>query len=113
MAVEKINWPFGAADKQTIAYAANPVVTITNMMTILVFTILTGDTELDLIIDAEVVPGAMILIRVPATTSGDDVTFGDGIDAPNLVGVAGKTKTQAFVYDGTAFIPAGGPVQID
>jgi hypothetical protein len=113
MAIEKINWPFGAADKQAIAYAANPVVTITNMFTILTFAILTGDLELDLIIDDEVKPGAMLLIRVPATANADDVTFGDGIDAPNLVGVATKTKTQLFVYDGVAFIPAGGPVQID
>lgn len=113
MGVEKINWPQGEADKQDLAYAAVQAVTITNMMTILNFAILTGDTTLNLTIDSQVRKGARLLIKVPATNNADDLTLGSGIDAPAIVGVATKTKTQEFVYDGSLFVPAGGVVQID
>jgi len=111
--VEKLNWPVGAADVQTIAYAANPVVTIKNMFTILKFAILTGDSELDLVIDSQVRSGALLLLKVPATNNADDLALGDGLDAPAIVGVATKTKTQLFIYDGSLFVPAGAIVQID
>lgn len=113
MAVEKINWPQGEADKQTLAYAATQAVTITNMFTILVFAILTGDTTLDLTIDSQVRKGAKLLVIVPATNNADDLAFGTLIDAPAIVGVAGKTKTQEFTFDGTKFVAAGAVTQID
>ena len=113
MAVEKISWPQGNANEQTLAYAAAQAVSITNMFTILTFAILTGDTTLNLTIDELVRPGAMLLLIVPATANADDLALGDGIDAPAIVGVAGKTKTQLFVYNGTKFVPAGAIVQID
>jgi molybdopterin-binding protein len=113
MTVEKINWPQGEADVQNLAYAAIQEVTIKNMFTILIFAILTGDTTLNLTIDSQVRKGALLLVRVPATNAADDLALGSGIDAPAIVGVAGKTKTQLFVYDGTAFVAAGAIVQID
>ncbi|MFD0997690.1 hypothetical protein ACFQ21_00160 [Ohtaekwangia kribbensis] len=112
-AIEKINWPQGEADAQTLAYAATQAVTITNMMTILTFAILTGDTTLNLTIDSQVRKGAKLVLKVPATNNADDLTLGTGIDAPVIVGVATKTKTQSFTYDGTLFIPDGAAVQID
>lgn len=111
--IEKINWPEGEADKQDLAYAATQEVTVKNMMTILNFAILTGDTTLNLTIDPQVRKGARLLLKVPATNNADDLTLGTGIDAPVIVGVATKTKTQEFVYDGTLFVPAGAVVQID
>ena len=110
---EKINWPQGEADLQELAYAAVQAVTITNMLTYLVLAILTGDTTLNLTIDAQVRVGALLMIEVPATANADDLTLGTGIDAPAIVGVAGKTKTQLFMYNGTKFVPAGAIVQID
>lgn len=111
--IENVNWPQGEADKQALAYAAAQAVTVKNMMTILDFAILTGDTTLNLTIDSQVRKGARLLVKVPATNNADDLTLGAGIDAPIIVGVAGKTKTQEFVYDGTLFVPAGAVVQID
>lgn len=112
MEVERINWPQGEADKQDLAYAAAQEVTVKNMMTILNFAILTGATTLNLTIDSQVRKGARLLLKVPATAT-EVLTLGTGIDAPAIVGVAGKTKTQEFVYDGTLFVPAGAVVQID
>lgn len=111
--IEKIQWPFGEADVQQLAYSAAQAVTIRNTMTILSFAILTGDTTLNLTIGENVRPGARLLLIVPATNNADDLTLGTGIDGPVIVGVATKTKTQEFVFDGTRFVPAGAVVQID
>jgi hypothetical protein len=110
---EKIMWPWGEADVQTPAYAAVIAVTIANMLTILNFAQLTGDATVNLTIDSNVRKGAIIQAVVPASTSGFDLTLGAGIDGPDIVGVTAKTKTQAFVYDGTRFVPTGAAVQID
>ncbi len=108
-----INAPFGDADIQTPAFDATLEVTITNQLTILEPAILTADCEIDLVIGDEVKPGAVIMFVQAATTDGMDVTFGDGIDAPVLVGVTGKTKSQSFMYDGVSFKAMGAPVQLD
>jgi hypothetical protein len=108
-----IQYPFGAADLQTLAYAATQAVTISNESTILKFDILTGDTTLNLTIGAQIRKGAQLLLVVPATNNADDITLGTGIDGANIVGVAGKTKTQGFIYDGTSYKPTGGSTQID
>jgi hypothetical protein len=108
-----ISYPHGAADLQTPAYAATQALTISNECTILSFAILTGDTTLNLTINSTIRKGATLLIVAPATTNGDDITLGTGIDGPNIVGVTGKTKTQGFIYDGTSFKPMGASVQID
>lgn len=108
-----MNWPVGEADVQNLAFAATQTPTISNMFTILVFAILTGDTTLNLTLDSQLRKGALLLLKVPATNNADDLTLGTGIDAPAIVGVATKTKTQLFVFDGTLFVPAGAVVQID
>lgn len=108
-----LNWPFGDADVQTPDYAATLAVTVTEQLTILKPTILTGDMTLNVTIDDEVKEGAMLMLVQPATTDGMDVTFGTGIDGPNLVGVTGKTKTSFFMYDGVSFKQIGAMVQLD
>lgn len=113
MTDKEISFPFGNADVQSLAYAAQQDVTIKNHMTVLDFAILTGNTTLNITVEPGVRDGARLLLKVPATNAADDVTLGTGIDGPAIVGVAGKTKTQAFtLYDGV-FYPDGASVQID
>jgi hypothetical protein len=113
MTEAEISFPFGNADVQALAYAAVQNVEIKNHMTILEFAILTGDTTLNITLRQGIKDGARLLIKVPATNAADDITFGAGIDAPNLIGVAGKTKTQAFTLRNGVFYPDGAAVQID
>lgn len=113
MTDKEISFPFGAADVKELAYAAVQAVTIKNHMTILDFDILTGDTTLNLTIEPGVRDGARLLLKVPATLAGDDLALGTGIDGPAIVGVAGKTKTQAFTLFDGVFYPDGAIVQID
>ena len=67
---------------------------------------------MNLTIDTGVNIGAQLLV-VWLTTGTEILTFGTGITAPTITGVAGKTHTQHFIFDGSAFLPVGTDVQID
>jgi hypothetical protein len=109
----RVLFPTGDATKLTPAYAATISVTAWNTQTIVDLGTITGDVALTVLPDAELRIGSRLLLKVKATANADDVTLGAGIDAPVIVGVAGKTKTQEFVWDGIVFVPAGAIVQID
>lgn len=112
MEIEKINWPFGPAVHEKPAYAPTIALTIKNQRTIIEPAILTGNLVLDLTIDSQVQKGAIVDLIIK-TTATETITLGTGIDGPPMVGVAGKTRTQSFFYDGTSFKPCGTSVQID
>jgi hypothetical protein len=87
--------------------------TITNNETVVsTLTTLTGNATLDLTISSELKAGASLHIKVK-TTATETFTFGTGIDAPVVTGVAGKTWCQSFWFDGTVFLPSGAKIQID
>lgn len=73
----------------------------------------TGAVTLNLSAAAKPSIGDELILQVVNDGTIRTLTFGTGITAPNLVGVANKTKVQSFVYDGTAFVATGAPVQID
>jgi hypothetical protein len=105
--------PFGAADTLTIAATGTTAATISNQETyVSSLTTLTGNATLDLTLSSELKAGARLYVKVK-TTATETFTFGTGIDAPVVTGVAGKTWTQGFWYDGTIFLPMGAKIQID
>ena len=109
----EVNYPFGAADTITIAATGTTAATIDNRVTLTsALTTLTGNATLDLTLSSELKAGAMLHLKVK-TTATETFTFGTGIDAPVVTGVAGKTWTQSFWYDGTIFLPCGAKIQID
>lgn len=109
----KIQYPWGPADLVTVPYAATQNLAIENSLTILNFATLTGATTLNISsVEEGIQIGARLIVKVPATAT-ETLTFGTGITAPALVGVAGKTKTQSFYFDGSAFIAESAFVQID
>ncbi len=101
MANEK--YPFGNADHQQPAYAATITVDIVNSKTIIEPAILTGNLTLNVNAHSEQQVGDEVIVKVK-TTATETTTFGSGINGVALVGVAGKTKTKLFVYDGSNFI---------
>lgn len=108
-----INYPFGDADVITIAATGTTAATITEQVTYAsTLTTLTGNGTLDLTVDSGVKAGALLHLKVK-TTATETFTFGTSIDAPTVTGVAGKTWTQSFWYDGTTFLPCGAKIQID
>ena len=108
-----INSPFGAATAVTIEATGTTALTISNDVTYVeTLPTLTGNATLNLTLSSELNAGAMLFLKVK-TTATETFTFGTGIDAPTVTGVAGKTWTQGFWYDGTTFLPMGAKIQID
>lgn len=108
-----IKSPFGAASDVTIAATGTTALTIDNSQTYnSVLPTLTGNATLDLTLSSELKAGARLYLKVK-TTGIETFTFGTGIDAPMVTGVAGKTWTQGFWYDGAMFFPIGAKIQID
>lgn len=108
-----VNAPFGAEGTITIAATGTTAATINNQITSTEsLTTLTGNATLDLTLSSELNAGAVLNLKVK-TTATETFTFGTGIDAPVVTGVAGKTWCQSFWYDGTIFLPCGAKIQID
>lgn len=107
-----VSFPFGHADLQQPAYAATLAVTINEIFTIIDPAILTGAMTINLTLGVEPRVGALIMVQLTATAT-EVTTFGTGFTAPTVTGVAGKTKCQLFVYDGTSFKPVAVAYQID
>ena len=110
----KILAPFGEATEVDMSATGAQAVTVNNSMVVVdgVTTQATVNRTLDLTIDAGLPKGSQLLVT-SKTAGTETLTFGTGITAPVITGVAGKTFTQGFVYDGVGFVPAGAAVQID
>ena len=110
----QIKYPFGLADAKTLSATGAQAITIDDNLTIIdgVSTQATGNRTLNLTINSEVKAGARILLK-SKTNATETTIFGTGISSVTITGVAGKTKTQGFTYDGTNFLPDGTSVQID
>jgi hypothetical protein len=111
---QKIKFPFGPATSVALSATGTQALTIDNMLTVVdgVTTQATGNRTLNLTIDANVSAGARMFVK--SKTNGSETTiFGTGMQGATITGTAGKTKCVEFVYDGTNFVEAGTPVQID
>ncbi len=108
-----LKFPFGDSTALAITATGTTAATITNQCThVATLPTLTGNATLDLTLSTELKAGAMLHLKVK-TTATETFTFGTGIDGPVVTGVAGKTWTQSFFYDGTIFLPCGAKIQID
>jgi hypothetical protein len=110
----KVRFPFDNASAASLTATGAQAISIVDDMTIIdgVTVEATGNRTINLTIDDEVIVGARILLRLK--TNGTETTaFGTGMQGATLTGAAGKTKNVEFVYNGTNFVEAGTPVQID
>jgi archaellum biogenesis protein FlaJ (TadC family) len=107
-----INYPFGAAQTFTAAASGTVVVTVNNQMSVMSAPTLTAAATLSLTSSSNLKAGAILLVAVK-TTSTEITTFAGSVVAPAVTGVAGKTWTQAFLYNGTNFYPMGVKQQVD
>lgn len=111
--VGKIRYPFGPVTHLQPAYAANIEAHIDNSKTILEPAILTGNLALDLTIESDLPAGAELVVVIKATANGQNMTPGNGMIGPVIVGVTGKTKSVIYTYDGINFRASGADAQID
>ena len=107
-------WPSGAGTSSALTATGTQAITVNDQFTYVdgVTVEATGNRTLNLTIGDDLKLGAILMVA--SKTNGTETTiFGTNITSATITGVAGKTKTQAFVYNGTAFIPAGTAQQID
>ena len=109
-----VKYPFGNASTASLTATGAQAITITDQMTFIdgVTTQATGNRTINLTIKEGVKAGATIHLR-NKTNGTETTTFGTGMTAPTLTGVAGKTFVQKFIYNGTSFFPTGASLQID
>lgn len=98
-----LRYPFGAADKQSKAYAATVAATVTNQETIIAIAELTGAVTVNLTVGSEVTAGARLTITTIADGTNRVVTAGTGMTGAAFTVTASKKATLSYVYDGTTF----------
>ena len=104
--------PFGDADVQSLAYAATVDVKVTNQVTIVNVAQMTGALALTATIDADVKPGAVMIVKLQSDGTARACTPGAGFTSTAISGVISKTKYAQFMYDGSTFVNLGS-VQVD
>jgi hypothetical protein len=107
-------WPNGVSTPLTIAVTGTTALSIGNKMNhVASVPTLTGNITVSVTAATGLKAGALMSLTVK-TTSLETVTFaGSGIAAPTFTGVAGKTFSQGFIYNGSKFYPVGTKVQVD
>lgn len=110
-------YPFGPADILPLTATGAQAVAIANDCVILdaVTTQVTGNITINLTIPTTgyvLKAGAKLFLKVN-TVGTQTTTFGTGFTAPTITGVAGKTFTQTFIFDGTNYLPQGAALQIN
>lgn len=111
---QKINYPFGAAQGFTIATTSTlSAVTATNQMVYMsAVPTLTANVTLSVTPSSSLKAGAILLVAIK-TTSTEVITYGGALKAVNDTGVAGKTFSKAFLYNGTYYYGIGEKNKVD
>ena len=103
-------FPFGAPDTQAIVGTGTNAVTVSDNLTILELSALTGAITLNLTFDQSIVKGSRMIIHAVQDTTGRNVTLGTGFaaSAADLTGVASDEDIIELYYNGTAMVPFSG-----
>jgi len=109
-----VRYPFGDASQLSLTASGSQELEIVNSVTVVdgASVEASASRTINLAIDESVKLGDRILFKLK-TAGTQETDFGTGIQAASIVGVAGKTKTIEFVFDGNVFVPTGAPAQID
>ena len=110
--VGKVRWPFGEAKKLAPAYAAELEVETNNSLVIIQPEQITGPMEITLNAANDQLPGDRVIV-ITNTSGTQAVSFAGDVTAPNITGVAGKTKVTELIFDGVEYKATGAPYQID
>jgi len=95
---------FPVSDAQAIAYASAITIPVAQMHTVVTVAVLTGALTLNVSVDAQVTPGARLIVKLLSDTTARDTTLGTGFEGTTIAGVISKTKVAVFEYDGTNFV---------
>lgn len=109
-----VAFPFGSLETVALSATGAQAITVGGSGLLIdgVSTVATGNRTLNLTIGSNVTPGTVIFLKTK-TTGTETTVFGTGFTAPTTTGVAGKTFTCMYLYDGSVFRPVGTAVQND
>lgn len=96
---------FPVSDVQEPDAADTLAVNVNEMKTILKPGIMAADMTINLTIDDQVTPGAILVMKLTSDGTARTVTFGTGLEGDALAGSVSTTKYVSFIYDGSNFIP--------
>lgn len=100
---QKISYPFGYIQKQTLAFLAVMALVIENQKAIIEVETLTADATVN-VTASDPDAGAELIMKVTADATGRTLTLGTGFLGLPVVIPASKTVYLTFVWDGVAFI---------
>lgn len=98
---------FPIAEKQEPAYAATVAADIKQMKTFIQPAELTGNLTLNLTIDEQVSPGAMLCVKLDADGTNRTFAPGTGFDdsCADVTVTADTVVNKTYIFDGVAFLP--------
>lgn len=99
-------FPFGAASQVTLASAATLEASVNNTVTIVNVSLATAAT-LNLTVDADTKVGSLLIVKVGSDGTARNLTPGTGMTGTAVAGVINKTKTAAYIFDGSTFVHIG------
>jgi hypothetical protein len=106
-------WPNGISTPLTIS-TGTTALTISNKMNhVASVPTLTAASTISVTAATGLKAGALMSITVKTQTTSAISFAGSSIAAPTFTGVAGKTFSQGFIYNGSKFYPVGTVVQVD
>lgn len=114
VSVQAQTWPSGRATNISITAAGGTQsYTISNNMNYVgTVPTLTANLTVSVTASSQLKAGAQILLTIK-TNGSETTTFSGSIVGPVVTGSAGKTWSQAFLYNGTNFYPQGAKIQVD
>lgn len=104
--------PFGASQDVTIAVTGATAVTINKNAINQTIPTLTGNATVTITAHADLEVGTEMSFIIK-TTATETFTVAGDIVGPVVTGVAGKTWSQGYKYNGTKFYPVGAKIQVD
>ena len=111
---KELRWPFGKATTIALTATGAQAISIDDNVTIIngVTVPATGNRTLNLTVAPELAAGALLFVK--SKTAATETTIpGTKMQGATTTGVAGKTITVLFLYDGANFVQTGTAVQID
>ena len=86
-----------------IAYASNLAINAKQMTSIQTIEQLTGNTTINVNVDPQVTPGAILVVKLEADSSDRQVSLGTKLNGEDFTVSAGTKKNLVAVYDGDSY----------
>lgn len=101
-----VRYPFGPADVQSLTGTGTKAIAVSDALTVLNLTALTGAVTINLTFNEVLPVGSRMIVHAVQGATGQDVVLGTGFaaSAADLTGVANDEDIIELYYNGTSMI---------